>query len=272
MEVLTTRSVAELLGVSEATVKRWSDNGVLRCFRTAGGHRKFRRLDVAQFLGEAPAKELCAITVASDAETERRMLAGDTTALRDSIAQRGTDPGSLARCFDEVFAPALAAIGERWAAGQLSISEEHIASQTVIEALAQATALLVPPTKPKGVVALACLGDERHDIGIRMLTLVLRALGHRTVLLGAEVPALDLAQLVARTRPTMLALSSSPNVNLTALKGDLAVICSAASTLGVAVVAGGAGFGMLDEVPSRVRRFGSMQAFVTYAETHGEAA
>lgn len=271
MEVLTTRSVAELLGVSEATVKRWSDSGVLRCFRTAGGHRKFRRLDVAQFLGEAPVKE-CAIHVASDAETERRMLAGDTTALRDAIAQRGTDPASLARCFDEVFAPALAAIGERWAAGHLSISEEHIASQTVIEALAQATALLVPPTKVKGVVALACLGDERHDIGIRMLTLVLRSLGYRTVLLGAEVPALDLAQLVARTRPSMLALSSSPNVDLTALKGDLAVICSAASTLGVGVVAGGAGFGMLDEVPSRVRRFASMQAFVTYTETQGEAA
>ncbi len=271
MEVLTTRSVAELLGVSEATVKRWSDSGVLRCFRTAGGHRKFRRLDVAQFLGEAPAKE-CAVNVTSDAETERRMLAGDTAPLRDSIAQRLGDARALARCFDELFAPALAAIGARWAEGKLSVSEEHIASQTVIEALGQAAAMLVPPIKSKGVVALACLGDERHDIGLRMLTLVMRSLGYRTVLLGAEVPALDLAQLVSRTRPSMLALSSSPNVDLAALKGDLAVICSAASTLGVGVVAGGAGFGMLDEVPSRVRRFGSMQAFVTYSETQGEAA
>jgi excisionase family DNA binding protein len=263
--------VAELLGVSEATVKRWSDHGVLRCFRTAGGHRKFRRHDVAEFLGEAPAQELCTPRAASDAETERLMLAGDAEALRLTIARHGTDAMALARSFDEVFAPALAAIGERWAQGLLSISEEHIASHTVVEALAQAAHAL-PNAVQKGVVALACLGDERHDIGIRMLALVLRALGYRPVLLGAEVPALDLAQLVARTPPAMLALSSSPNVDLQALRGDLSVICSAANTLGVKVIAGGAGFGMLDEVPSRVRRFGSMQAFVTYAQTQAEAA
>ena len=40
-DVLSTRQVATLLGVGEATVKRWADAGEIECFRTPGGHRKF---------------------------------------------------------------------------------------------------------------------------------------------------------------------------------------------------------------------------------------
>src|SRR6478736_9497515 len=50
VDIISTRQVAELLAVSEATVKRWADAGTLRCFRTPGGHRKFRMEDVADFL------------------------------------------------------------------------------------------------------------------------------------------------------------------------------------------------------------------------------
>src|SRR5206468_3659956 len=48
-DVLSTRQVATLLGVGEATVKRWADAGEIDCFRTPGGHRKFRLRDVTAF-------------------------------------------------------------------------------------------------------------------------------------------------------------------------------------------------------------------------------
>jgi excisionase family DNA binding protein len=38
---LTTRYVARLLSVSEATVKRWADDGALTSEKTVGGHRRF---------------------------------------------------------------------------------------------------------------------------------------------------------------------------------------------------------------------------------------
>lgn len=41
MKLYSTREVAEVLSVSEATVKRWADAAMLNCFRTPGGHRKF---------------------------------------------------------------------------------------------------------------------------------------------------------------------------------------------------------------------------------------
>ncbi|MBX3086680.1 MAG: helix-turn-helix domain-containing protein [Anaerolineae bacterium] len=41
---------ARLLGVHPATVRSWADRGLLPSQRTAGGHRRFRRLDLEQWL------------------------------------------------------------------------------------------------------------------------------------------------------------------------------------------------------------------------------
>ena len=36
-----TKDVSEIFGVNESTIKRWSDSGRLKCFRTLGGHRRY---------------------------------------------------------------------------------------------------------------------------------------------------------------------------------------------------------------------------------------
>src|ERR671912_587130 len=49
---LTTKAVAKLLRVSEATVKRWADNGLLQSDKTVGGHRRFSLNAVAHLRRE----------------------------------------------------------------------------------------------------------------------------------------------------------------------------------------------------------------------------
>lgn len=44
--VLTPGDVAVIFRVDPRTVSRWSNEGRLPSFRTAGGHRRFRRSDV----------------------------------------------------------------------------------------------------------------------------------------------------------------------------------------------------------------------------------
>ena len=50
---LSSGQVAGALLVSDATVKRWSDAGLIRCHRTPGGHRKYTAQDVADFMNGA---------------------------------------------------------------------------------------------------------------------------------------------------------------------------------------------------------------------------
>ena len=52
-EWLTLGQAAKYLGVAQSTIRKWSDSGRLTAFYTPGGHRRFRRSDLDQFLGNA---------------------------------------------------------------------------------------------------------------------------------------------------------------------------------------------------------------------------
>lgn len=47
---------ATLLGVSLNTLRRWSDSGKLVCYRSSGGHRRYKRRDVELLLDAQAAK------------------------------------------------------------------------------------------------------------------------------------------------------------------------------------------------------------------------
>src|SRR5256886_16876181 len=158
-DVLSTRQVATLLGVGEATMKRWADAGEIDCFRTPGGHRKFRLRDVTAFVqkrqyqtaGPLPA----AVPQGADELGEPAIrhfgeaaLRGDAPALVAQLAGLRLRGHSLAELFDEIATPALHRIGDEWAQGKLSVAEEHVAAQAVIDAGAPSHPLAEPPGEP----------------------------------------------------------------------------------------------------------------------------
>jgi excisionase family DNA binding protein len=48
---LSTSQAAQALGVSLGTIRRWSDMGYLRSYRTPGGQRRFSRDQIEKFVG-----------------------------------------------------------------------------------------------------------------------------------------------------------------------------------------------------------------------------
>jgi len=49
---ISTREVANLLSVTETTVKRWTNSKRLKCVKTLGGHRKYLLKDIENFTKE----------------------------------------------------------------------------------------------------------------------------------------------------------------------------------------------------------------------------
>ena len=49
-EWLRLSDAAETLGVSVNTLRRWSDTGKMTCYRSPGGHRRYRRVDIQTLL------------------------------------------------------------------------------------------------------------------------------------------------------------------------------------------------------------------------------
>jgi MerR family transcriptional regulator, light-induced transcriptional regulator len=48
--VFTSSQAARYLGVSLATIRRWTDAGHVACYRTPGGQRRFSRTQLDQFV------------------------------------------------------------------------------------------------------------------------------------------------------------------------------------------------------------------------------
>ena len=49
-EWLSSTEASELLGVHQTTLRRWTDAGEIPCFRTPGGHRRFKAADLETWI------------------------------------------------------------------------------------------------------------------------------------------------------------------------------------------------------------------------------
>jgi MerR family transcriptional regulator, light-induced transcriptional regulator len=253
-DVLSTRQVAHLLGVGEATVKRWADAGEIDCFRTPGGHRKFRLRDVTAFVQRrhfqvaeplpaqlGPGEEAGGEEAIAAVETSA--LAGDASALVAQMAALRLHGHDLAAIFDGVVAPALQRIGSRWEGAKLNVAEEHVGTQAFVDAIARAQPLAEPPGEPnrgdRGTAVVAAVAGEQHDVAARMTACLLRARGFEVLAPLAATPAGDLAALVQRSRPDVVALAATIAGDARALEEQVELTVRAARGGGGRVVVGG---------------------------------
>lgn len=47
--LVSVREALHLLGISRTTLHRWDKSGILRAYRTAGGHRRYQKSDLLKF-------------------------------------------------------------------------------------------------------------------------------------------------------------------------------------------------------------------------------
>src|SRR5262245_26001770 len=54
-EWLTLGQAARFLGVAQSTIRKWTDQQRVPAFKTPGGHRRYRRVDLQRFLERSAA-------------------------------------------------------------------------------------------------------------------------------------------------------------------------------------------------------------------------
>ncbi|HUO52801.1 MAG TPA: helix-turn-helix domain-containing protein [Gemmatimonadaceae bacterium] len=234
-ELLTSADVAELLGVAQATVKRWADAGVLPCEKTAGHHRRFRREDVDRF------RERQAIDAPAAARgwIELLVSGADVHAVHGRLLSDRARFGSWHAVATEL-SPVIAELGARWRAGQITILEEHLASSALARALARcAEAMPAHPGGPR--VLLAAAEEEEHTLGLALVEVVAREAGASTLWAGEPTPTRELVAALDAGVADVLAVSASVGRDPKKLAGEAKRLVAAARNAGARVVFGGAG-------------------------------
>ena len=136
------------------------------------------------------------------------LLAGDQIAAETTIREAMEAKLTSAQIDDGVIAPALWQIGELWERGEITVADDHLATEISMRVIAlQREAERVADARRARRVMLATPEGERHVVALRMAGNLLSGAGYWTVMLGPDVPAEALAASVVRHRPDVICLS-----------------------------------------------------------------
>ncbi|MDQ1713680.1 MAG: MerR family transcriptional regulator, light-induced transcriptional regulator [Frankiaceae bacterium] len=229
---LTVAAVARRLGVAPGTLRSWERRyGLGPAGRAVGSRRRYTPSDLAVLTrmrrltleGVAPAE---AARVATEATTPaptpppdvefhghervaararglaRAALALDVAAVRDLLGVAVANDGVIAT-WELLLAPALRAIGVRWASTGQGVEVEHLLAEAAIGVF---NAVLSTRPAASRATLLACADGERHSLPLHALAAALAERGTGSRLLGAALPPDALAAAVRRTGPAALVL------------------------------------------------------------------
>ena len=218
--LLSPRQVADVLGVSESSVKRWVDGGELQAVRTAGGHRRIARSEAVRFArasGTFPARpDLLSLP--------GPVPSGDTPASGDPLVaafhhalledDRATAVALLSSAFlsgepvaalcDGPIRIALERIGELWKHDSRGILHEHRATDICVYGLGLLRSLL--PTAGAGAPAAVGSAGEKDPYLLPGMccAVALADIGFRDIDLGPRTPVSTKLAAVERYAPVLV--------------------------------------------------------------------
>ncbi len=259
--IYTIRTVVQQTGITPATLRAWERRyGVLSPSRSDGGYRLYSERDIAVLrwlknrvdggVSISSAVALLGLQRQGGEEPERAMLVAPTygpaagprstgilgeelsaalLAFRESEAE-----GVMAEAFalypieqvtEEIIAPLLVEIGERWHRGEVTVIQEHFATallrrrlSVLLDAYDQST------TGPLAITGSA--PGDWHDVGILLVSLMLRRHGWRVIHLGQNVPASHLAEAIKHLRPNLVCVSATITESVSGLDEVAAAVAA----------------------------------------------
>ncbi|MFN0156718.1 MAG: cobalamin-dependent protein [Bacteroidota bacterium] len=227
--VLSTAEVARLFNVTETTVKRWADEGTLKCQKTPGGHRKFQMRYLVEFATTRNFEPLGALTLEGGGVLARKIevavLSRNFNELRAAFIEKALSPDRRDlyeffsylyqhhvhqwEIFDLVLGPGMREIGERWERREIGVDHEHRAFYETLDAMAKLQSQVLTKAPAGHTVICACLDDELHEMGLRCASYIFAAEGWHVQYLGARTPHDSLIASIREQRTHLVCISAT---------------------------------------------------------------
>ena len=222
--------LAERTGVSPEVLRAWEQRyDLLRPSRSAGGFRLYSDEDLRRVqrttdliasglsTGEA-ARQALEADIAEAPPVDGLLVEDLAGRLREALDAMDAEVAHLA--FDrllasvtiattlgEVVLPYLRELGDRWATGEVSVAQEHFASNLIRGRLLGLARDWGSGEGPN--VLLACPPGEAHDLGLIVFGIEVARRGWRVTFLGADTPIATIEATALRLRPELVVLGVS---------------------------------------------------------------
>ena len=197
--------LARRTGVTVELLRAWEKRyGLLQPARTPAGYRLYSDADEQRVremqqgldagLAAAEAARAALATAVPGGAVDVGVAAAELRAalerFDDAAAHLALDSLLSGFTFEtvgrDVVLPLLRETGDRWHRGELTVAQEHFASSLLRARLLGLARGWDQGVGPRAV--LACLPGERHELGLIVFGIALRAQGWRITYLGADTP------------------------------------------------------------------------------------
>ena len=154
------------------------------------------------------------------------LLAGDRLQCANLLQERMRQGVSLKAIYLDLMQRAMYEVGSLWEKNLVSVATEHLAA-AITEVL---LTLVYPrmfsqPHKDRRAI-IACVPEERHQIGARMVADFFELHGWHGFFLGANTPTADLVRMISENNIDVVGLSMSLLFNRPQLEVMLKAISS----------------------------------------------
>lgn len=259
IKFLTTRQLARRWQVSEATVKRWADAGRLHPARTLGGHRRFALSEVLRFQNaqgldvnrEARRGEHVSALTAKHGTIDEvegatqffdAIVRGQEGAAAGVLLASYMDGLPLVRILDVVVTESMRRLGNLWHCGEMTVADEHLATQTATRAVETLRECIRRETLDDRLAVVCTVEEEMHQLAVLCVQLLLEERGWRVANLGAHTPFYAMTDAIEKHKPQLICISSTANMALSRNAREYDQFRLAATKRNVPVVLGGEGF------------------------------
>jgi excisionase family DNA binding protein len=223
--ILSPKDLAEAIGVSESSIKRWVDDELIRATRTAGGHRRIPASEAIRFVRESRSvllkpevlglSDLAALHGSRPAQDEeadalheylRRGAAAEARGMILSLYLSGRTVGQI---IDGPVRQAMQRFGEHWRDDEAGIFLEHCATDIAIQAVNRLRSLF-PIDAGAPTAAGGAPPADPYILPSLSVAAVLEGQGVNAVNLGPDTPmsALKVAADSLRVRMVWLSVTS----------------------------------------------------------------
>lgn len=222
-DLFTPKQVARAIQVSESSVKRWCDKGVIPTQYTAGGHRRIPVSGLLDFLRSsnhellrpevlglpaATGKTTWVIDRAAHQMTEA-IVQGDEEQCRQITLDLYLAEHSISTICDLVFAKVFQAIGDQWECGQAEVYQERYGCEIALRVLHELRSLIPNPPADSPLAIGGAVEGDQYNLATSMAELVLRDAKWNAMSLGDNLPFATLGAAIKEYRPRIFWLSCS---------------------------------------------------------------
>ena len=221
-KLLSPKQVAEVIGASESSLKRWCDQGLITTVKTVGGHRRIPVQEVLRFARERNLVivEPHLLSIPATTDRKARRIEGSAERLTEALLSNN-EPAcqaivfdlflagkSVSQIFDDVVATAFRSIGVKWECHEAEVYQERSSCQIMIRLLHELRTRQVAPTARYVALGATIEGDQ-YVLPVTMAEIVLRSVDWDARLLGTSIPFDSMVKAVETHTPALVWLSVS---------------------------------------------------------------